>query len=424
MTAGANGSAAERVQALVFADAAAATPIVAGVPVLERLLRTLARAGLGQVVLASAAPRALDAGLARDTWARRGLDVSVRGTPSGPTRVEDVAEAWPEGVSRALVIPALGIADTRALKALVRSPAPAALVETTATGTRVLGPAWLDRRTLDGRSGDLRSSVAAAIADGALVPVDLDDLPAYLPSMRRRLRPYWLAAPRTEAERRHAEDVLVEAAQKRALDFPAYVHAPVEDAIVRAVCGSRLTPNQVSLLGNLVAWTATGLFASGSLGWAIALALLVGVLDGVDGKLARVKVETSPAGKLEHWFDTVFEVSWAVALAFHLAHSGARPDAWWLLGLLLGSEALDGVAKGAIILRYGRQIDDVARLDRLVRLVGGRRNVYVWIMAAGIAAGRAGEAFAWVAWWEASTAVVHLVRAAWLLLRPRPLSAA
>ena len=178
----------------------------------------------------------------------------------------------------------------------------------------------------------------------------------------------------------------------------------------------------MSLLGNVVAWTATGLFASGRLGWAIVLALLVGVLDGVDGKLARVKVETSPAGKLEHWFDTFFEVSWAVALAFHLARSGARPDAWWLLALLLGAEALDGVAKGAIILRYGRQIDDVAPLDRLIRLVGGRRNVYVWIMAAGIAAGRGGDAFAWVAWWEASTAVVHLVRAAWLLARPHPLS--
>ena len=53
--------------------------------------------------------------------------------------------------------------------------------------------------------------------------------------------------------------------------------------------------------------------------------------------------------------------------------------------------------------------------------MGGRRNVYVWILAAGIAAGRGGEAFAWVAWWEASTALVHLVRAAWLLVRPHRL---
>jgi phosphatidylglycerophosphate synthase len=410
-----------KVHAIFFADAAAGTPVVAGVPVLERLLRTLARAGVTHVVLTSAAPESLDGALGRDPWARRGLDVTPRRGAAGPPQVEDVRAAWPEGSSHALVIPSPGIADTRALKALVRSPAPAALVETTATGTRALGPAWLDRRALDGRSGDLASAVAAAVAEGALAAVDLARVPAYLPSMRRHLRPYWLDAPRTEAERRRAEDVLVEAAQKKVLDFPAYVHAPLEDAIVRTVCGTRVTPNQVSLLGNVVAWTATGLFASGRLGWAIALALLVGVLDGVDGKLARVKVETSPAGKLEHWFDTLFEVSWAVALAFHLARSGARPDAWWLLAVLLGAEALDGVAKGAIILRYGRQIDDVAPLDRLIRLVGGRRNIYVWIMAAGIVAGRGGDAFAWVAWWEASTALVHLVRAAWLLARPHRL---
>ncbi len=136
-----------------------------------------------------------------------------------------------------------------------------------------------------------------------------------------------------------------------------------------------------------------------------------------------MKVETTPSGKLEHWFDTFFEVSWAVALALHLARSGARPDAWWLLLLLLGAEAVDGLAKGAIIWRYGRQIDDVAPFDRAVRLVGGRRNVYVWIMAVGIALGAAANAFALVACWEALTALVHVGRVAWLVGRRVPVAA-
>jgi Phosphatidylglycerophosphate synthase len=41
----------------------------------------------------------------------------------------------------------------------------------------------------------------------------------------------------------------------------------------------------------------------------IGLALIVGVLDGLDGKLARLKLETSKAGKLEHLFDALFENS-------------------------------------------------------------------------------------------------------------------
>ena len=56
---------------------------------------------------------------------------------------------------------------------------------------------------------------------------------------------------------------------------------------------------------NIVAWAATFLFATGRLGWGTILALAVGILDGLDGKQARVKIETTKAGKLEHWFDAL-----------------------------------------------------------------------------------------------------------------------
>lgn len=413
-------------RAIVFAETAEAAPRVAGVSVLERLLRGLWRAGVAEVRILASDPRSLGATLTSPGHARRGLVVHLEHRPAGPPRLDELRACWPSGETHALVFPALGLFDLRPLAALARAEAPCALVDTAAPAGHASavppqspGPALLDRAILESPADTLEAALRQAQASGALPAIDLARMPAYIPSMRRELRPWWLPPPRDEAQRRRAEDLVVAAAQKQALDFPAYVHAPIEDALVRLVCTTRLTPNQASFGGNLVAYLATALFAIGQLGWGIVLALVVGVLDGVDGKLARVKVETSAAGKLEHWFDTAFEVSWAIAIAWWLVRSGERPDAWWLLGLLLAAEAVDGVAKGAIILAYGRQIDDVARFDRLVRLIGGRRNVYVWIMAAGLALGRGPDAFALVAWWEAATAAVHVVRAAHLLLRRR-----
>jgi uncharacterized membrane protein required for colicin V production len=56
--------------------------------------------------------------------------------------------------------------------------------------------------------------------------------------------------------------------------------------------------------------------------------------------------------------------------------------------------------------------------------VGGRRNIYVWILALGLILGNVAEAFKLIAWWEAVTAAVHLARAAWALWALRSQNAA
>lgn len=63
--------------------------------------------------------------------------------------------------------------------------------------------------------------------------------------------------------------------------------------------------------------SVTLLYASGYL-WAGALvALAVGVFDGVDGKVARLKVQTTRIGKGEHVLDYCIEMSWWAALGYH-----------------------------------------------------------------------------------------------------------
>src|SRR5262249_26788328 len=117
---------------------------------------------------------------------------------------------------------------------------------------------------------------------------------------------------------------------------------------------------------------------------------------------------------------------WWVALTYHFWRSGELPHAFHYLVLLLFAEAMDAVAKGSILFTHRKLIDELGPFDRLVRFVGGRRNIYVWILAVGILLGAPAKAFITMAWWEVATAAIHIPRAAWVLyqIRRNPLGLA
>ena len=77
-----------------------------------------------------------------------------------------------------------------------------------------------------------------------------------------------------------------------------------------------------------------------------------------------------------------------------------------VLLLLLVAEGIDGFAKGSVNFTIGKLIDELKAFERFVRLVGGRRNIYGWILAFGVILGTVAEAFKPIAWWEAVTAAV------------------
>src|SRR5262249_13635704 len=178
---------------------------------------------------------------------------------------------------------------------------------------------------------------------------------------------------------------------------------------------------QLMRLCNIVAWSATILVASGRLGWGLVLALAVGVLDGLDGKQARLKLETTRRGKVEHWFDAVFEMSWWIALAWHFQVSGQLQGAFGYLLLLLLAEGLDGLAKASVYFTTGKVIDELGGFERFVRLVGGRRNIYLWILPIASLSGAPATAFVSMAWLQAATAIVHLPSAIGNFIRNRHL---
>jgi phosphatidylglycerophosphate synthase len=249
--------------------------------------------------------------------------------------------------------------------------------------------------------------------------LDVAVLDPHVRGLRRDLRPLWFPAPGSARARRLATEVVLQSAQKAILDIPAYVHAPIENALIRWLCRTPITPNQLTLATNVLAFGVTALFALGRIGAGTVGALVVGVLDGLDGKQARVKVETSAVGEWEHVADYVYEFSWWAALAWHFAGTGEVRSALFLFGLMWGADLAERIARYLVKHGTGREVETLSRVDVWFRLVGGRRNIFVWIFAAAVVLGRPAEGFVVFTAWGILSSLFQVVRAPMALLGRR-----
>lgn len=415
-------------ECLIIADHPAASVELCGISTMERSLRTLQACGFTRALVLTDSQELMLKARRASSPLRRKIVWNFAAQRTGPVTLEQVVAVWPDDHRNLLVLRGDSVFDARLLRLLRTQDSPVALVDSAVPAKLLLlvssapmtnrgrfcGAALLSRDWVTGRSAPLEEALCAGLDDGSLASFDVATQSWYSAELHRDLRAYWFPSP-SPVHNKLAENVILDAAQKGTLDIPALVHAPIERFLVSKLCKFLITPNQLTIFSNIVAWSATILFATGHLGWGIAVALAVGVLDGLDGKLARVKLETSKAGKLEHFFDVLFENSWWIALAFYLQSTGKLSGAYHYLLLLLSAEVLAKLARSSILRSSGKSVGELSRFDRIVRLIGARRNVHVWILAVGIVLRNPAGAFVLVAWWEAITAAAHLPRAAWTL---------
>jgi phosphatidylglycerophosphate synthase len=422
-----------RPQLLILADAPDALSFFFGISLLERLLRVVQRLGFRETIILSHSPEEVVAHLGKPSWARADVALSIRPRNAGALRVSEVST----GGGRVLVVSAGFYYDARLLKAMAEQTATTLLVdsalpadcallwlpegsasarpglaaarpsERSASGVAaLLEQSWLSRQD---HTAALLDQLASAAAVGRIETCDAARQPTYVMALRKHVRPVFFPAPSPNLialAERFPRDV----AQNGVLDFPGLLDSPIEDWIVARLCRTSITPNQVTFVTILIGLAVTALFATGHLWWGVALAYTIEVLDGVDGKLARTKVETTAAGDWEHVVDYCIELSWWTALAYHF-HAENVAFAYWLLLLLVSSDLVDRLAKRAVKRRVGRNLDDVSNIDRFVRCIGGRRNINIWILVAALALGDAADGFVLICWWGAATAVVHVIRA-------------
>ena len=412
-------------ECVILADGPGALVELCGISTLERLLRTLQRCGITRAMILSSAAAEIAEHLTQPSWARADLKFTVRERLPGPATVQEIVDLWPENAARVLVIRGDVVFDIRLLRALLAQTASAILIDSSASETnrgKLCGAALLQREWTSVRSGPIENALVEDLEQHTVEALDVAKLPPYDPGLRRNLRAFWFSAP-AAPNKKAAESILLDSVQKGTLDFPAWIHAPIEKFLLRYLCRTSITPNQLTISWALAACLTTILFVTGHLIWGIVLALIVGILDGLDGKQARVKVETTAGGKLEHRLDDFFDVVWPTALAFHFYASGQLPSAFYYLVVLLIAEGIDGIGKLVIYSTSARLMTAPGLFDQLVRLIGGRRNIYIWVLAVALILGAPAKALIVTAWWEAITAAIDISHATCTLFsrRKRPL---
>jgi phosphatidylglycerophosphate synthase len=242
-------------------------------------------------------------------------------------------------------------------------------------------------------------------------------LDTYSPTHRGPV-PFYLLTVTTPEEAKVATRTLIRAAQKCALDLPALVLDPVfENRLVFWLCNTRITPNQVTVFTGLLGVCIAFLFLHGWLRLGITLAYAVEVLDGVDGKLARTKLQTSRLGELEHVLDFFMEHAWYLTITSFLVTSTNDAQWWWIGGGLMVSDLLDNLLYYAGHIWLGKQLDELGLFDRGFRLIAGRRNIYAWMWMFGFWAGLPTHVFVVALVWALVTVGVHSVRLAYHMRR-------
>src|SRR5262249_12925700 len=130
--------------------------------------------------------------------------------------------------------------------------------------------------------------------------VSLLTVPVYSPELRGEAAPY-CEKMHSEGDLHRGWRLLIDRVSKRSPGIvEKYISPPVENWLVRRLCDTAVTPTQVTLLSLAFALASASLFYQGVFFLGVFFAWVAIVLDGVDDKLARVKLMPSPIGKLEH----------------------------------------------------------------------------------------------------------------------------
>ncbi|NCP04617.1 MAG: CDP-alcohol phosphatidyltransferase family protein [Deltaproteobacteria bacterium] len=225
--------------------------------------------------------------------------------------------------------------------------------------------------------------------------------------------PYLL--PITSDKRRKLENRLFSGSYKGVTDLVTKWLWPVPAQWVTGICARKgITPNQVTSLSLVLVVLAGLCFYHGFFALGLLAAWLMTFLDTVDGKLARVTVNSSQFGNLfDHSIDLIsppfLYLVWGLGLAS------------WQPGLPLELKTAMGIIFGAYI--AGRLVEGTFTyalepsgvfcwqpLDSWFRLITGRRNPNLILLNVGLCAGRPDLGLVAVTFWTLVSSLFLLLR--------------
>lgn len=248
----------------------------------------------------------------------------------------------------------------------------------------------------------------------------LDLLGAYNSTLRKREPP---VLERLTADNvRQVEKRLFQGSYKGVTDLVTKYVWPAPARVVTRWCAlAGITPNQVTFASLLLVLAALWLFWTGQFGWGLAAAWVMTFLDTVDGKLARVTLNSSPLGNVfDHGIDLIHPPFWWAAWVIGV-QAGLNPLAspgtilWIVVGGYVAQRMLEGIFLGA----FKVEMHAWRPFDSFFRLITARRNPNLILLTLAVLVGRPDMGILAVAAWTAVSFVVHLAQCVQAAAKPR-----
>jgi hypothetical protein len=250
------------------------------------------------------------------------------------------------------------------------------------------------------------------VKPGKIQVIDASALGNYDRHLRRAKPP--LLEPVSERTRVHLENKLYGSAYKGITDLVTkWLWPGPAKSVVRRLADLRATPNMVTTVGAALMVAAGILFFNGQYVPGLAAAWIMTFLDTVDGKLARVTVQSTRFGHyLDHGIDLLHPPFWYVFWGMSL--TGLEPvlgfgqsDLYWVIGI---GYVLGRAAEALFHLLGDCSIFTWRPFDAYFRLITARRNPCLIILTGSVAVGRPDWGFIGVAVWTAVTTTILLGR--------------
>lgn|GEM_PF-1799727 len=378
----------EPITIVIDATSAASFRRLWGLTLLERTVRLVERLGARSIhIFVGAADE--DRARKRKLTGTSKPVIHVAETVLG----EELDRLISEAPGAVLLLEGDAVYDRRVVGHLLQQSAPAVGVRNQSESLEALallvdaGSAAVAREVSEVASGQERAS--SILNNGSVPKISMDALDHRIAHLRKSVAP---AVIRVEdsASRKRADDYLKSLAGKGINDIVGeFIHPPIEFFLTRVAARTPVTPDQISYLIIILSVAAIPLFAVGRLWEGIAINLIRGVVDGVDGKLARLTLRESEEGNvLDHGTDTAYLPLLFAAFGYYLA------DGDWLSSAAISSYLLHFFYWHNRLFTswykniFGQADGEWRASDRLVRRIHPKRNIFILMLIIAMLAGR------------------------------------
>lgn len=305
------------------------------------------------------------------------------------------------------------VIDAPALKALIDNLGVVLLSSQTDTGNPVAAHI----------SADLAPDVAdvLAVQDMSNLPTGIrvvtsEDLAStYWQALRKREIPYVMMV--SEANIGAVEWRMFLGTYKGATDFVTKWLWPRPAFYVTQLCAQfGVTPNQVTSLSLVLVFAALYWFYNGDWLAGLISAWIMTFLDTVDGKLARITLNSSKFGNVfDHSIDLIHPPFWYAAWGAGVMagpHALEQSDFVLVMIIIVAGYVVQRIVEGISIACFKIEIHVWRPIDTFFRQITARRNPNLVLLTVGAASGRPDWGLIAVAAWTAISLGVHLLQIA------------